>query len=171
MRNKTTLIALMLGLTTALAGWAQPSDSAVFPGDGPREPGRWHAQRMERMVEYLELSESQTLEWQAILDAHRTAAPDRQQTEEMVEAWQEEFRTLADQAEPDLERLGQLALDIHRSRESRSLSRERLFTELRSVLTPEQSDKLDALQAARELSHPRRDGRGPRQHRGAPDSN
>lgn len=158
---------MILTAASPVGGWAQDSDSAVFP---PHErqlrAERWQESRMDRMVEYLELSESQVAQWQSILESRASAVPDRQEVAENLAAWQEEFRTLANQENPDLEQLGQIALDIHRAHESRRDSRNQLLSDLQTVLTPEQSEKLEALRAAKEFAAPH--GRQGRRHRREP---
>lgn len=169
MLKKTLSITLTLIAVAALAGWAQPPDSPSFGGAEGDSFERWQEGRLVRMIEYLELSESQTIEWQAIVDRHTETAPDRGEMFKSVGAWREEFRVLAADDNPDLERLGQLALDIHRAHESIRGSREQFHTELQTVLTPEQADKLEALEAARDFSG-RRGRKAPRHRRSSPDS-
>ena len=171
MWKKTLAIALTLVAATAISQ-AQGPDQPIFPGD--QEPGadRWQQRRMQRMIDYLELSDSQIIEWQALLDAGTDQAPDPQQMAETHRAWREEFRQLAEQENPELERLGQIALDIFRAQEARRTAHQERAAELRTLLTPEQVEKLDALETAREFggSGGRRGHHGPRHQRSAPES-
>jgi len=163
MLKKTLSIALTLSAIAALASWAQPPDLAPFGGDeDPRTEG-WRAGRMARMAEYLELSESQVAEWQTVLDQHFEGVSDRRQISDSVTDWREEFRVLAAEESPDLEQLGQLALDIHRAHESFRSSRQQFTDELQRILTPEQAEKFEALEAAREIAGHR--GRKSARHR------
>ena len=169
MWKKTLSITLTLTAVAVLASWAQPPDSPSFGGEEGDRFERLQEDRMVRMIEYLELSESQTIEWQAIADRHTETAPDRGEMFKSIGTWREEFRVLAADDNPDLERLGQLALDIHTAHESLRASREQFHTELQTVLTPEQADKLEALEAAKEFSG-RRGRKSPRHRRSSTDS-
>lgn len=169
MWKKTLSITLALIAVAVLASWAQPPDFPSFGGEEGSRFEHWQEGRMARMVEYLELSESQTAEWRAILRSHSATAPDRLEVFKSADTWREEFRVLAAEENPDLEQLGQLALDIHRAHEFVRTSRQQLVSELQTILTPEQAEKLEALEAARDFSAPR--GRqGPRHRRPSPDT-
>lgn len=170
MLKQTLSITLTLVAVAATASWAQPPEFTAFGSDeGPRSE-RWQERRMSHVSEYLELSESQAAEWQAILDQHLEGAPDRQQVFKSIADRREEFRILAAEESPDLELLGQLALEIHRAHESLRASREQLDDELQRILTPEQSEKLEALEAARDISG-HRGRKSPRHRRSSADSN
>ena len=116
---------------------------------------------MARMVEYLELSEAQTAEWEAITTEHREATRARW---ESIAQLRDQFRSLADQDNPNLEQVGQVALDLHREMETARASRGVVFDELSEILTPEQAERFEALKAAREFSgdRERRGRRGAR---------
>ena len=151
-------VLLTIGMVGSLA-WAQPPDFAVYPGDkGPRHD-RGREDRLERMVEYLDLSEAQASEWQAITEQQAESVRARW---ERIGSLREEFESLADQDAPNLENVGRVALDLHREMEAARSSRGAVFSNLHEILTPDQKERLDALRQAREFSS----GRGPREERG-----
>ena len=160
MRIRTILTAALVGAIAATPAIAQPPDFAVYPGEDVPGHGRLREDRMAKMVEYLELSDSQTVEWEAITNQHQEVTRARW---ERVGQLREQFRSLADQDNPNLEQVGQVALELHREMESARASRGEVFTELRQILTPEQAERFDALKAAREFSG----DRGRRGRRGA----
>ena len=158
----TLLIAVAPGTLTL----AQPPDYAVFPGDDRPRHERWQDDRLERMVEYLELSDAQASEWQAISEQQTEVIRERV---ESIKTLRQEFAELADQENPNLEQLGRVALDLHREMKTMRSSRGDLFTELEGVLTSEQAERLEALKTAREFSG-RRGHRGLRGEGNRPDS-
>ncbi len=162
---KNLILGLLLALLATTIVWAQPSELADFPGEGHR-PG-WHrgpGDRLQQLVEYLDLSEAQEVEWNAIVERHFDAVEARHRK---LGELRDSFRQLADQESPDLTALGQAALDLHREMESIRASRQQLIEELAVVLTPEQLERFEAFQAAREFSAPR--DRRERPRRGGPD--
>lgn len=164
-KTKILMTILAIAAATAAGAWAQPPDFAVFPGDEQARQGRWQGDRLERMTEYLELSDAQATEWQAIGEQHTEA---RVAHRERVGALREQFRQLAEHDNPDLEQVGQIALDLHREMETARSSRGELIQELEQILTPEQAERLAALRAAREMSGERRH-RGPRGGKNRPE--
>jgi len=164
-RTISTLAAMVC--LASFTAWAQPPDFADFPGDERPQWGRWQGKRFDRMAEYLELSESQASEWQTLVDEHTETGRARW---ERIGTLREEFRRLADTVDPDLDQLGQIALDMHREMETARSSQGQLLGELEAVLTPEQADRFEALKAAREFAGPRH-RRGPRAGHAPPDSN
>ena len=170
MLKKTLIVALSLFALAASTAWAQPPGSGPFGGDEGFRGAGWRANRMARLAEYLDLSESQIAEWQAVQDQHFEGVPDRLEVSSNVADWREEFRALAAEETPDLELLGRLALDIHRAQESFRESRQQLTDELERILTPEQAEKFEALEAARDISG-HRGRRSARHRRTSTDSN
>ena len=167
-KRKILMTILAIAGATAAGAWAQPPDFAVFPGDEQARQGRqgrWQGDRLEKMTEYLELSDAQATEWQAIGEQHTEAMVAHR---ERVGALREQFRQLAEHDDPDLEQVGQIALDLHREMETASSSRGELIQELEQILTPEQAERLTALRAAREMSGDR-GHRGPRGSKNRPE--
>lgn len=161
MLKKTMVTILVIAGGSAALVWAQPPDMAVFPGDERARPDRWQGDRLEKMTEYLELSDAQIAEWQAITGQHSQTIRARW---EQIGALREEFAELADSQDPNLELLGQIALDLHQEMKTARASRGELITSLEETLTVEQAERFAALQAARELAGDR-SHRGPRGHR------
>lgn len=164
MFNKALFAILVITGAAAALAWAQPPDYAVFPGDERPRHDRSADDRLARMAEYLELSDAQATEWQAITKRHIDAMFVQR---ERIESLGSDFRGLADQQDPDLAELGQMALDLHREMESARSSRGQLLIDLEEILTPEQAERFAALKAAREFAG-NRGHRGPRDRRPAP---
>lgn len=161
MKQKCFALAVMLVLGACTVLWAQPPD----PGLDSRHSGpfasHWQTERWQRVAEYLKLAPDQQSEWQRLLQSHR---------DQVAARWQRlgdlrvQFRGLAAESSPDLEQLGQVALDIHREMEIARSADEDLTAALESVLTPEQLESFMSLRAARRLMRPQRGHEG-RPHR------
>jgi len=162
MTRLTTIVASAALLAICWPVWAQKGELGFEGKTGRMSQGqrgeRYGGQqrdrdsmaqrRLENMAEYLELSEEQSLQWQVTIDEQRQAhlaARDR------VNNWREEFRQLAKADKPDLMRLGEVALAIHREVDDQGSSRDQLKTQLTKILTPEQVEKFDGLMAARQF--------------------
>ena len=157
MTNRSIILgaiaALMIGCV-AYALSAQPPDR-----DFDQEwTGDWnHSRRLERITQYLDLDANQAEQWLEIIDDQqdrRTARRDQ------IMELRARFKETADQSSPDLEVLGQMALDIYTELEASRLERDQVKSDLDSILTPEQRERFEALQAARDFS-------GPKHHRGS----
>lgn len=161
MRNRSILPLALVAAMLCAPAIAQPPDFAVYPGEETPGHGRFRQDRLTRMVEYLELSDSQTTEWEAITTQHQETTRARF---ERIGQLRDEFRSLAEQDNPNLEQVGQIALELHRAMETVRSSRGEVFEELQEILTPEQAERFAALKAAREFSgdRGRRERRGPR---------
>ena len=160
MKRLTTLVALITLLAISGPVAAQnnelgfearkerfgPGQYGERPGGSQRDRESMVQRRFEQMAEYLELTDEQTLQWKATLDDHLLG---RQNTREQVDAWRQEFRQLAKAEQPDLRRLGEIALAIHREVELQSSSRDQLLIDLKKILTDEQVEKLDERLASR----------------------
>jgi Spy/CpxP family protein refolding chaperone len=161
LKKRYMTILATIALATS-ATWAQPPD-ASYPGEERPRHDRWQGDRMTRIAEYLELSDSQATEWEAMTDQHLDTVRSQRSR---IESLRDEFRSTADQANPDLEQLGRVALDLHREMEAARSSRGQLQAELVTILTPEQAERYEALAAARKIAgpdghHGRREGRTP----------
>ena len=152
MRIPTILSAALLAAGFGTTAIAQPPDFAVYPEDEAPGHGRFREDHLSRVADYLDLSEAQATEWEAITAEHRQIARERR---ERIAQLRNEFRSLADQDNPDLGQIGRVALDLHREMESARASRGEVFEELKEILTPEQTDRFEALMAAREFSRDR----------------
>jgi len=159
--RKITLLAAAALILVALRPVTAQSQGFARPRDG-RGPGgeRTGAARLEALAEELDLSEEQAAKWQATIDEHFQS---REATHKQIADLREEFNRLAETENPDLERLGEIALILHREvRDTRPL-RQQLVTELKEILTPEQMELFDTLVASRQ--YPRSRERPMRQER------
>lgn len=158
-----TILGLMM-LPALLV--AQPPGFGEFHGpEAARGPGS--DRRLEAAADYLELTDGQRVEWEELLDNHKQLA---QQDREEIGALREQFRYLAETEDPDLAELGGIALTMYRRAEAMRSHRTELTDQLASILTPDQLEKFEALQTARETLRPR--GNRNRPHRSPrPDSN
>jgi len=158
MKKRVLSLALAALALTCLTVAAQPGGFGPPSGDDLSWRGHMHAQRLERMIDYLELDEMQAGEWQLVLDDHFAAMGVHR---ERMEALRDKFRRLADETKPDLEQLGQLALDMHREGQAAGSVWDQLSLDLEALLTPEQAERFEALKAARDMAGPRPGHRGP----------
>jgi Spy/CpxP family protein refolding chaperone len=158
-----------VGLAAAVAAAAGLATAAWAQTAAPGHDGRARARRVDRVASYLGLSDQQKESWRALRERQR---------DEMKPVL-EEGRTLRDrlrtalQAEPqDPTTIGQAMIDLKAQRDKVKVRREAYRQQLRALLTPEQQQKLDALEAARALgrgSKGRMGRRGPgRRHGFAP---
>jgi Spy/CpxP family protein refolding chaperone len=131
---------------------AQQQGFGRGPGDG-RGPGveRGGAPRLETIAKDLDLTEEQAAKWQATIDNHFQSI---EATRKQMADLREEFNRLADTEKPDLERLGEIALTLHREVRDSNPQRQQLITELKGMLTPEQVERFDTLVASRQFSRP-----------------
>lgn len=147
-----------------LAGVAALSVAAILvaePGHGRRgEMGpaaeRFLEHRFERLAEYLELSEAQRAEAEALREQWFGDARERH---EAMAASFEKVREMAAAENPDATAIGELVIQMHREREAMKAAHEGYRAELTKLLTPEQAEKLEAWEAARPW------GEGSRPHR------
>lgn len=147
------IAALMIGCV-AYALSAQPLDRAF----DQEWTGDWnHSRRLERITQYLELDAIQTEQWLQIIDDQQNRRTSRR---DQIMELRARFKEIADQSSPDLEVLGQMALDIYTELEASRLERDQVKSDLDSILTAEQRERFEALQAARDFS-------GPKHHRGS----
>lgn len=145
---KMLILVTLSAVTNAVA---QPPDLAGFPGDQERHRQHWQEDRLSQLTDYLDFSDSQAAQWQAIVDRHLEVTRSRQQT---IHSLREEFLQLADQDDPDFEQVGRIALDLHREMQDLRAGREELIQELETVLTPDQLDRFAAFKSSREKAGP-----------------
>ncbi len=147
------IAALMIGCVAYVLS-AQPLDRAF----DQEWTGDWnHSRRLERITQYLELDAIQTEQWLQIIDDQQNRRTSRR---DQIMELRARFKEIADQSSPDLEVLGQIALDIYTELEASRLERDQVTSDLDSILTAEQRERFEALQAARDFS-------GPKHHRGS----
>ena len=133
-------------LTAQQQGFGRPRDGRGFDGE------RTGAARLESLAEELDLNEEQSAQWQATIDGHFQS---REAARKQIADLREEFNRLAETEDPDLKRLGEIALILHREARVTRPERQQLVTELKGILTPEQLERFDSLVASRQFARPR----------------
>lgn len=153
-RSRATrwLVALASALILVAAAAAQPGGF----GKGGRGG--------ERLAEYLELDESQRIEWQTLREEHRAAL---EPVLAEMKANRESLRTLLESDAADPTTVGEIVLAGRDLKNQLKAAREQLDADLVAVLTAEQQEKFEAFKAAAGERGPRGRGRrGPRGLRG-----
>lgn len=149
MRPARTVLPLLLAGLAVLAGaavlLAQPGPRGDCPMGGPLA-GRFVEERFDRLADYLELSEAQRAEGEALRD--RVFADARERIER-AEAGFETIREMAAAEDPDPTAIGELVLRMHRDREAMREAHDAWRAELVALLTPEQVERFEAWEAAR----------------------
>ena len=115
--------------------------------------------RIERLVEYLDLSDAQKVQIEESMASHHE---DRQATAETLRATNQALQGMLESGSPDATAIGTKVIEIHGLRQQMGADQAARMTALRELLTPEQVEKLDALMAARDFA---RGDRGPRGER------
>jgi Spy/CpxP family protein refolding chaperone len=143
-----TLLTLFLSPMLLLA---QPPRKSPDFDAGWRSEAR-QEQRIQKMIELLDLSEAQVLELESILDAHRQA---RQEAFAGIREVQDNLQTLLESAEPNPTDVGAKAIQLHQLRKSAHAQAEQQVVAVRQVLTPEQAEKFDTMLEVREMGRDR----------------
>ena len=115
--------------------------------------------RLDRMVKFLELSESQEAELEAIFEANRATLEENREAGRANRVALKE--ALAVDA-PDASTVGQLVIDGKNLREQAKADREALQEQIATVLTEEQLAKWEGFQRGRHFDDRRGSKRGPR---------
>lgn len=150
--RKITLLAAAALILVSLPPVTAQSQGFARPRDG-RGPGgeRTGAARLETLAEELDLSEEQAAKWQQTIDEHFQS---REAAHKQIADLREEFNRLAETENPDLERLGEIALILHREVQDTRPQRQQLVSELKAILTPEQLELFDSMVASHRSSRP-----------------
>lgn len=156
--RKTTAVwlGLIMALGTMTIAGAGEHDSwgdKGFMGEHPRRAVP-DGERMERLAAFLELTDQQVEEWQAL---HERRAGDAAAQREEMRALHERIRGLAEAEKPDAAAVGELVIEAHRKMTAHRAEAEALHAEVLSILTPEQQERFEAMQNLRGDRH----GRGP----------
>ena len=159
-----TAVAAILAAFGASAVPAQPYGDGLDPSR--RSGGDSHA-RFGRVAEYLDLDASQAEKWLEIQDNHLARASLRH---DEIADLREQFRHEANQGTTDFESLGRIAFEIHQRLESGDQDRAEMKSELMALLTSEQVERFEAIEALRgpararhgngRRAAPRKDGSG-----------
>lgn len=146
-RRRFTAILLTAGVAVlALAGVAV----AAAGHGGPHARGpmaeRFLEHRFERLAEYLELSEAQRSEAEALRERWLGDMRERHQANA---ASFETIHEMAAAENPDATAIGELVIQMHREREAMKAAHQGYRSALVELLTPEQAEKLEAWEASR----------------------
>ena len=141
-------------LILALVGIAVLSLAAVVvakPGHGGAHAmcpmaDRFVEHRFERLAEYLELTEAQRAEAEAL---HDRWLGDAREVHETTQASFAKIHEMAAAENPDATAIGELVIQMHRDHQAMRQAHEAWRAELVELLTPEQVEKLEAWEAAR----------------------
>lgn len=158
-RNRIFFILTALTLTFALAAMAQPAGRMGGQGNrGGGQPalGQGPDGGERFLVRYLELTEAQVTQWQAIRDAARASIlPLAESRRENFDA----LRLLLDGTAPDPAAVGALVITNHAIGEQIRGIHENADAQFLLILTPEQKTKYEQWLELRK-SMPRRGGNG-----------
>ncbi|MGH9379938.1 MAG: Spy/CpxP family protein refolding chaperone [Thermoanaerobaculia bacterium] len=143
---------------------------AAEPGHGRRGAmgpmaERFAEHRFERLARYLELSEAQRAEAEALREQWLGDMHERFET---THASFEKIHEMAAAENPDATAIGELVIQMHREHEAMQAAHEGYRAELVKLLTPEQAEKLEAWEAASPLGEDFGPHRLRRGHHGAP---
>ena len=152
----TTQVAVLVALLALVFSsgllTAQPPDKMARHD---ADPGA----RLDRMVRFLDLSESQEEELAAIFEANRATL---EENREAGRANRESLKEALGVDTPDATTVGQLVIDGKNLREQAKADREALQEQIAAVLTEEQLAKWEGFQRGRHFDDRRGGKRGPR---------
>jgi Spy/CpxP family protein refolding chaperone len=143
------LLAGLAGLATAAVLVAQPGPGRHCPmgaAMGGPMAERFLEHRLDRLAEYLELSDAQRVEAEALRDRFFADAQERIAT---AGTTFETIHEMAGAENPDATAIGELVIQMHRDREAMREAHDAFRAELVALLTPEQVERLEAWEAAR----------------------
>ena len=162
--RRAALAAAGLLAVAAIAVAAPPRGSARF-GDGASGEGfpRHAERRVERLAEFLELSDSQLTSWESLRSQHRDAV---QPLLEQMRTHRESLRSLMESDSPDATALGEEMLAGRELREDLETGQQDLESGFRALLTAEQLERYEAFREARGDRREQRGRSGPRGRRG-----
>jgi Spy/CpxP family protein refolding chaperone len=159
-RTYAVVAAAAFSLVAAGSLSAQPRGRGDW-GGGPGDddgPGL-----MRRAARFLELTEDQKARLAEIVEQGQ---PERERTRELSREAHQRFREALEAEAPDAAQVGQAAIEMHALRAQREASRKSFEAAFESLLTPEQQQKWEMMQASRAAGrgpgHPgRKHSRGP----------
>lgn len=126
-------------------------------GEGEGDGGGLHRLPLRRLAYFLDLTEAQITEAQAIFEAARTAAePLRTARRDLAG----QLREALDAAEPDPAAVGALTIALHDNGEALRALLQGAIEDFEAILTPEQLERFEVLRDARRVFG-RRHHRGP----------
>jgi Spy/CpxP family protein refolding chaperone len=130
----------MAGMSVVALALAVSAGVAGAQGPGPRGGRPDHAGQPERMGERLGLSDDQKAQWQAQREKSRDAM---KPLVENARQAHKAYRSALEAANPDPLTVGQAALAAHAAQKKLHDAQQAAFEEMKSILTPEQREKLD----------------------------
>ncbi len=159
-RRNLTLTFLAASAALLATTGALPAEEGHRGPRGPRAERGHHARGPMQALGTLDLTEAQREEIKALLETHREMIEPLHEEGRMI---REEIKTLTEQDAPDAEQLGSLMLEGKALREEIRSAREASWEEVKTLLTPEQLEKLALLeemhQSRRHERKERREGR------------
>jgi Spy/CpxP family protein refolding chaperone len=147
-------VALWTVATLGLVG-----ATGLAAAEGRRARGEARASRGDSIADYLGLTEEQRASWRALRDEQREQMkPLRSEGREL----QRRLRETIEVQPADAAAVGQATLAVKTHRQRVQAQREAFEQQLRSLLSPEQQQKLGAMKAARRALEQGRERRGKR---------
>jgi Spy/CpxP family protein refolding chaperone len=153
----------ILSVTALAAGVLVTGVVLVTAGpQGPARQGRGE-DRLQRMTEYLGLTEEQQAAWKSLQEQHKAEMqPLMQEGREL----HERLRAATEAENPDPTAVGAATLALKQHREKAKVAHQAFTEKLAGTLTPEQKTKFEAFQASHRGGHGKpgapRGMRGPR---------
>jgi protein CpxP len=139
-------------LGTALVAAAGQTGTAT----STERPRNWQGRRGTALAEYLGLDAQQKTAWRQLQQQHRDEMkPLRDEGRDL----RQKLRVAVNAEKPDAQAVGEATLALKAHREKMKASRAAFEQKLAALLTPEQKQKLDALQAARQFGRRGKRGR------------
>jgi Spy/CpxP family protein refolding chaperone len=136
--SRTSVIAVALLALTSAAFAQGPGPRGRRPDDGGGRPG--FGPSPEQLAERLNLSDDQKAQWQSLREKQRDA------TKPLFDGARqahEAFQNALEAAHPDVTNVGQAALAVHAAEKKLHEAQQAAFEEMKSILTPEQREKLE----------------------------
>lgn len=149
-----TVLAAALCLAAALPLMAQGPGFGPGHGPGPGAgpgaafgPADGQGPHLGRLAGWLELTDEQIEAARALFETVRTEA---EPLRDEQKALRDELRTVLEADAPDATEVGTLVLALHDNRQEIRGLREAAWADFEALLTPEQLEKLEQLQAVRQ---------------------
>ena len=133
-----SVVAVALVALASVAGAQGPGPRGRRPGEAGGQPG--FGPPAEQMAERLGLSDDQKAQWQALHEKSREAM---KPLFERARQAHQAFQSALEAPNPDAPAVGQAALAMHAAEKKLHEAQQALFDEMKSILTPEQREKLE----------------------------
>jgi len=130
----TSVVAVALVALASVAGAQGPGPRGRRPGEDGGRPG------FGPSAERLGLSDDQKAQWQAIHEKSREAM---KPLFESARQAHKAFQSALEAPNPDATAVGQAALAMHAAEKKLHEAQQASFDEMKSILTPEQREKLE----------------------------